>query len=645
MSSVKKIFSNMKNNQVSVIATFGVIILFLIILVSNIILSCSSRKNTNIAVDKVSEFYIEELAKNSAKNVSELLRRNYDFIVNAIKIVTNDDLKSVKSLRKYIHKIKTLYNIYSLVFVDENGLAYTDYSTTTSQSAYPFVLNETITEPVFFTMNMYGARKQVILAVPVENIVFNGVKLKVCYVQIDIDSLVRNMAGQFEEMETFCNLYYKNGECLTNVGLGTFEPGRNFLTELSRPETSFVEGSFDEVQKDFAEGRSGQISIVHNGYESYIYYLPLEDASWYLTVSIYDSVISDHIQSTTKRIMRNSRIQFLITIVLFLLFTIYLAFSVNKRGKDLLKKQVSISQEQLLIIESLSRSYRNIYTINPETNKLAIIQLNGYITQGLDSHSKNTYDYTEMANRYITDRVYPEDQEFMRDALSLPAIMQHLENVEEYSGSYRIIENDEVHFYQYAYTKLRNNKIVAGFKNIDDVVKAAKEKELLISLSETDSMTNLYNRGSGERKVSESLNSERGGLFVLLDVDEFKHFNDSYGHEVGDKVLIGVAQALKKSFRERDVVFRLGGDEFAAYAETIHSKTSAKTVLERFKLNLEEIKIEELGDFPITTSIGAVVIKKGCKTSFSTVYKAADVCVYKSKDQEGTFVTYDSIEL
>ena len=127
MSSVKKIFSNMKNNQVSVIATFGVIILFLIILVSNIILSCSSRKNTNIAVDKVSEFYIEELAKNSAKNVSELLRRNYDFIVNAIKIVTNDDLKSVKSLRKYIHKIKTLYNIYSLVFVDENGLAYTDY--------------------------------------------------------------------------------------------------------------------------------------------------------------------------------------------------------------------------------------------------------------------------------------------------------------------------------------------------------------------------------------------------------------------------------------------------------------------------------------------------------------------------------------
>lgn len=645
MSSVKKVFSDMKNNKISIIASVGVIFLFLIILFSNIILSRSSRKNTNIAVDKVSEFYIEELAKNRAKDVSELLRRNYDFIVNAVKVITDDDLKSVKSLRKYIHKIKILYNIYSLVFVDENGLAYTDYSTTTSQSAYPFVLNEAITEPVFFTMNMYGARKQVILAVPVENIVFNGVKLKVCYVQIDIDSLVKNMVVQFEEMETFCNLYYKNGECLTNVGLGTFGPGRNFLTELSRPETSFVDGSFEDVQNDFAEGRSGQISVVHNGYESYIYYLPIEDASWFLTVSIYDNVISEHIQSTTRRIMRNSEIQFLITIALFLLFTIQLSYSVSKRGKDLLKKQVSISQEQLLIIESLSRSYRNIYTINSETNKLTIIQLNGYITQGLDFHSRSTYDYTEMANRYITDRVYPEDQEFMRDALSLPVVMQHLENVEEYSGSYRILENDEVHFYQYSYTKLKNNKIVAGFKNIDDVVKAAKEKELLISLSETDSMTNLYNRGSGERKVSESINSEKGGLFVLLDVDKFKHFNDSFGHEVGDKVLIGVAQSLKKTFREGDIVFRLGGDEFAAYAESIRTKNSAQTVLERFKLNLKEIKIEELGDFPITTSIGAVVIKKGCKIDFSTVYKAADVCVYKSKDQEGTFVTYDSIQL
>ncbi|MBQ1710960.1 MAG: GGDEF domain-containing protein, partial [Treponema sp.] len=165
------------------------------------------------------------------------------------------------------------------------------------------------------------------------------------------------------------------------------------------------------------------------------------------------------------------------------------------------------------------------------------------------------------------------------------------------------------------------------------------------SLSETDMMTNLFNRGSGERKVSEALTAEKGGLFVLLDVDKFKSFNDCFGHEVGDKVLINVAQALKKSFREGDVVFRLGGDEFAAYAESVQNQEAALAVMERFKSNLDEIKIEELGDYPITTSIGAVVVEKGCKTEFSSVYKAADICVYKSKKESGTFVTYDSIKL
>ncbi len=108
--------------------------------------------------------------------------------------------------------------------------------------------------------------------------------------------------------------------------------------------------------------------------------------------------------------------------------------------------------------------------------------------------------------------------------------------------------------------KLSSDTVVLGVMNIDKIVSDAREKEKLIVLSETDRMTGLLNRISGELKVEENLKQGKGGLFILLDIDHFKSFNDTFGHDVGDKVIINVANCLKTAFREHDILFRLGGD-------------------------------------------------------------------------------------
>ena len=129
-------------------------------------------------------------------------------------------------------------------------------------------------------------------------------------------------------------------------------------------------------------------------------------------------------------------------------------------------------------------------------------------------------------------------------------------------------------------------------------------------------------------------------IFQLLDVDHFKSFNDTYGHDVGDKVIISVANCLKSAFREHDIVFRLGGDEFSAYAAEVHDKKVANAIISRFIDNLKTIVIPELGETAITASIGAIILPQGEKADFSDNYKLIDKGVYESKKIKGSHVTF-----
>ena len=228
----------------------------------------------------------------------------------------------------------------------------------------------------------------------------------------------------------------------------------------------------------------------------------------------------------------------------------------------------------------------------------------------------------------------------MNEAIALDTIIQKLTESDEYSSSYRVEENGELHFFEFKYMKLNDDTVIVGVMNIDKIVNDAREKEKLIILSETDRMTGLLNRVCGELKVEESLKNGNGGLFILLDVDHFKSFNDNYGHDVGDKVIISVANSLKAAFRENDIVFRLGGDEFSAYASQVHNKKTAKEIINRFIENLKTIVIPELGDTPVTASIGATVITPGEPTDFTDNYKLIDNGVYESKKVQGSHVTF-----
>lgn len=135
-----------------------------------------------------------------------------------------------------------------------------------------------------------------------------------------------------------------------------------------------------------------------------------------------------------------------------------------------------------------------------------------------------------------------------------------------------------------------------------------KKEDHLLYLSQTDLMTGIFNRGHGEKMISELLAGHQAGLFCLFDVDKFKHVNDKYGHLVGDKVLIAIAEALQKVKGSNDIVMRLGGDEFAAYFVDILSEETASEVINRFFDEVAKIHIAPMTE-EISVSMGRFCIK------------------------------------
>lgn len=163
--------------------------------------------------------------------------------------------------------------------------------------------------------------------------------------------------------------------------------------------------------------------------------------------------------------------------------------------------------------------------------------------------------------------------------------------------------------------------------------KAEKTIEVYYKDAITDNLTQLYNR----RKIDDVLDSEvkRGKRYkktfsvILLDIDYFKEINDKYGHQTGDEVLKGVAEVLKATVRESDLVSRWGGDEFLII--TIEADISkAVTIAEKIRLELESSVLYH--DIIVTTSIGVADFDFRYDDARSIIRKA-DLALYEAKNR------------
>ena len=318
-------------------AIWGGIIVAAILLITTVWVSNSARAGTKQAVARVSEFYLEELAGRRAQVVSEELKNNFVYIENALSVLEPADLESQEALRRFLGRTKRLYGVDKFALVDENGIVYTERSTASGLSRYSF-LSEELTEPVISMSNLYGAQKQVVLAVPVDNISFQGTPIKVCFIQLNIAEMLSSLTLQTNDNETYCNLYYRNGESLTNDSFGYLTAGQNLLTAMR--DAQMEEGSSCErLSEDFSQGRLGQISFRYRGVREDLCYIPVEGTNWMLTILIRDNVISDQIRSISYGMIRRGIIQIVVTMLAMLGVFLALIAQSRRNARILLEQE------------------------------------------------------------------------------------------------------------------------------------------------------------------------------------------------------------------------------------------------------------------------------------------------------------------
>jgi len=155
-------------------------------------------------------------------------------------------------------------------------------------------------------------------------------------------------------------------------------------------------------------------------------------------------------------------------------------------------------------------------------------------------------------------------------------------------------------------------------------------------LASTDSMTKLYNRRyfiQTAKHIFDLTKRENKDLsLIMIDIDKFKNVNDTYGHNIGDKVIISLANELIKQHRVSDIVSRFGGEEFVMLLPNT-SLENASFLAQNIRHNIENLSIKINNNIlKFTISLGVSQIDLENETNIEVALKRADEALYEAKN-------------
>jgi len=274
---------------------------------------------------------------------------------------------------------------------------------------------------------------------------------------------------------------------------------------------------------------------------------------------------------------------------------------------------------------ALARSERT-YRLLAENSSDVVLHVRGTTVIWVSPSLTSTLGWSadEWVGQSMTEFWHPEDLAAMEAARAViqtgtPSVLRA-----------RVISRDgvfhwlEFHAQQFTDEHGEPDGISASFRVIDAEVENERELE---RRARFDDLTGVLKRGGALDRLNEvGRSARRPGdetAVLFIDVDEFKHVNDTWGHAAGDAVLLALTRRIKDSIRGGDAVARMGGDEFLVILEGVHDVDEAATVAE---------KIRVAGSRPVPTRDGEVTVSVSVGVTLAVPSESADALIARADE-------------
>lgn len=223
----------------------------------------------------------------------------------------------------------------------------------------------------------------------------------------------------------------------------------------------------------------------------------------------------------------------------------------------------------------------------------------------------------EMEPLFLGDLDYIEErnQVLYRSVMAVPMVQ---------SGSLKgfalVFHRDPYHFAFETFKLLQSLIHHSTLAFTNSILREELEKMVV-----TDHLTRLYSRGYLDDKMNQSMLEDAQGTFILIDIDNFKSVNDTYGHQVGDEVLIQLARQISKNIRGTDIGARWGGEELAIYLPGAPLEIGVMIATRLVD------RVEQQTKPSVTVSCGVSAWIKGQGDTVKGLFKRADQALYLAK--------------
>ena len=406
-------------------------------------------------------------------------------------------------------------------------------------------------EPVISSYTSDQGIRKVLFAIPMEQpLQLDGTTYTALVVSYDNAVLEKLLGSMVYEGQSDCYIVRSNGDMVLSTETKTeiTEQMTNLFDYLQQ-NASVDQPYFDTMVQTLPQGGEGCVLYTMNGQKYYLIYQPLGLMDW----SIIGIVPTGVVDAGMRRVQVATILVIALLELLIMAGVVKILHDAERNRRRELERRREKSD---MMFEGMARVVerfavcdldRDHYQYHERRGEL-LYPPEGSYRQLLEQMSRKYVVLTDSENAKLTQMLAPEN-------------LRRLIKTDDDSLKLEYAARDKSAFYMMTVVPMawKDDRLTRVMMITQDMGK----QHLLQSLANTDGLTGLLNKRYFDRVLTVLEQHSQPFALFYMDLDRFKPVNDTYGHDVGDKLLKGVAQRLQGCIRSRDYAFRLGGDEFA----------------------------------------------------------------------------------